>query len=513
MSMEYVLSYDLGTSGVKATLVDCSGVLCATEMETYPLYTPRESFAEQKPQDYWDAVCASTKRLLVNTGTPAASIIGIALCSQWKGIIALDQNDRVLHNSITWLDARATAQAKSMNRVLQVNYYKEKLFGFKPSSRLNAALGREILCAADYWPKLMWLREELPEVYAKTKTILECSSYVKWRATGKMSCDLTMHFTKSFNKSTQSFYDLILKLAKVDAGLFPDITETTDQVGEISVGAAEELGLQAGTPVFGGCGDIPGIAIGSASFAPGDTNVYFGSSGWLSSVVQCKEGFLSTSPFSKENDLLCFGFQGIGLAFDWALRQFYGNEYHTMGADVYGFIEKDLAGIPAGSAGLLATHWMYGERPPFFSDSARGAFVNLNGTHDRRHMLNAMMESICYSMKMSLTALIDGTRRDVPYINAVGGCAANDYWMQMLADVLGIAVNIPEHPRHAGAIGAAYCALIGLGKCRGFSEARERIKIEKTFLPRLEISSAHQKNFTAYSALHKTLKSTFVSLK
>jgi xylulokinase len=511
--MEYVIAYDLGTSGVKAVLVDTDGTVSGAAMETYPLHTPQESYAEQEPEDYWHAVCLATKRVLSETNTDPAQILGIAFCSQWKAIIPLDADGKLLHRGIIWLDARADEEAKQLNKFLQVSYFKENLLGFKPSSKLNAALGRNILCGADYWPKLMWYRAKMPELYAQTDVILECNSYVKWRATGEKAVDMTNHFTRSFSPSTQGLYNLILKLAKVDPEKFPPIVMPSDRVGGVTQSASAELGLPEGLPVFGGCSDIPAISIGSGCGELGDTHVYLGSSGWLASMVQCKEGFLSTSPFNKENDLLMFGFQAIGLAFDWAARNLYRSEYESLGSGVYELIEKECAAIAPGSDGLLANHWMYGERPPFFSDKARGAFANLTPAHTRAHMINAVMESVCYSMKMSLDALENGTRREIPAIHAVGGCAVNDSWMQTMADVLNIPVRVPAAPRHAGAVGTAYCVLIGLGRCKDFDEAKARIKMGKTFNPRKEATKAHEKNIAAYKKLHKSLSDIFSLLR
>lgn len=513
MCEKYVLSYDLGTSGVKASLVDFNGDLCGTEVETYPLYIPKEAWAEQEPEDYWRAVCLATKNVLKNNSIAAESIKGISFCTQWKGIIPLDEEKNVLHRSIIWLDSRAEKQAQHMNKVLQINYFKEKIAGFKPSSKLNAAMGRNIVCGADYWPKLMWLREELPEIYNKTKYILECNSYMKWRATDVMSVDMTNHFTKSFNKSSQSVYELMLNLGKVDAGLFPEITMPSDEIGYITEKAASEMGLCEGTPVFGGCGDIPAIAIGGGCSSLGDTHMYFGSSGWMASMVPCKEGFLSTSPFDKENDLLCLGSQAIGLAFDWAVDQFYNREKEEKGKSFYDFLQKELENVPAGSEGLLASHWIYGERPPFFGDDARGVFINIKGQHDRRYMLNAVMESVCYSMKLAVQALERGTKRKIEKVTAIGGGSLNDKWMQILADVLQIPVYVPQETRHCGALGAAYCALIGLGVFEDFSEAKKNIKIEKSFLPDKKNNAVYEKMFGQYKKLYPLMKDMFNKLK
>jgi xylulokinase len=359
----------------------------------------------------------------------------------------------------------------------------------------------------------MWYRENLPELYSKTKIILECNSYVKWRATGEMAVDMTNHFTKSFSSPTQGMYNLILKIAKVNPDLFPKIVMPTDRVGAVTARASADMGLPEGMPVFGGCGDIPAISVGSGCGEPYDTHAYLGSSGWLASMVRTKEGFLSTSPFDREHDLLMFGFQAIGLAYNWAIKQFYASEWESLGPGVYELVERECAGIPPGSGGALATHWMFGERPPFFSDRARGAFVGVNNTHTRAHMVNAVMESVCYSMRLSLDALRNGTRRDVRLIRAVGGCADSGHWMQMLADVLGVAVEVPYSPRHSGAIGTAYCALIGLGLCKDFGEAKSRIRIEKRFKPRAEAAQAYIKACSAYKKLYRALEEVCADLR
>ena len=512
MSQNYVLAYDLGTSGVKCSIVNYEGRIVAMDTESYPLYTPKEAWAEQEPEDYWNGICKATKNVLGKADVVPELIKGIAFSSQWKNIIPMDKDFNVLHRSILWLDARAGKQAKELNKVMQFNYFKEKFIGGKPSSKLNAALGRNVVCGADYWPKLKWLKDELPEVYEKTAVIMDCNTYVKWRATGNVVSDMTSHFTKSYSKGSQSTYDLILKLCKVDTALFPEIMETTGKAGELTEKAAEEMGLLPGIPVFGGCGDIPAISVGGGCTELGSTHAYFGSSGWLASMVKNEEGFLSVSPFSKEYDLLCFGLQAIGLSFDWTVNQLYHREKEELGEGIFAFLQEELKDIPAGSKGLLATHWIFGERPPFFGDDARGVFVNLHSQHDRRYMLNAMMESVCYSMKLGLDALEKGTGRKIEKINAVGGGTLNEHWMQILADVLQIPVCIPAETRHSGTIGTAYCALIGLGVCKDFSEAARRIEIVKTFTPNPENRETYETMLGQYKKLYKSMKPVFAVL-
>jgi len=317
---------------------------------------------------------------------------------------------------------------------------------------------------------------------------------------------MTGHFTKSFSKSSQGLYNMMLNLAKVDPGRFPDIIMPEDEAGLLSEAAARDLGLAPGTPVFGGCGDIPAVSIGSGCAETGDTHIYLGSSGWLASIVLSSEGFLSTSPFDLDRDVLCFGFQAIGLSFDWAISTFYPRERDELGDGVYAFLEQEVSSVAPGSDGLVATHWLYGERPPFFGDDVKGAFVGLNSAHGRGHMLRAVMESICYSMRMSLDALRSGTRREIPEVSVVGGCATSPTWMQMMSDVLGIRVKVPEKPRHAGTIGTASCALRGLGLVNDLADVKRLIVPESVYGPDPAATSAYEGPLAVYSRLYPALK-------
>lgn len=195
------------------------------------------------------------------------------------------------------------------------------------------------------------------------------------------------------------------------------------------------------------------------------------------------------------------------------MEQFYHKEKEELGKDIYPFLQQELKDVPAGSKGLIASHWIFGERPPFFGDDARGVFLNIGSQHDRRYMLNAMMESVCYSIKMALDALEDGTGRRVDVLHAIGGGTLNDHWMQMLSDVLQIPICIPTQTRHGGTVGTAYCALIGLGVFKSFDEIKERIEMERWFRPRKENKAVYEKMCAEYAKVYPLLKNTFQSLR
>ncbi len=491
MTNTYIAAYDVGTSGVKISLVDLECRVFATETAGYQLSVPAPGYAEQDPEDYWKAVVTVTKRVLSAKHLPPDRISGIVFCTQWKGIIPLDRRGKVLHYNIIWLDGRAGKQAAA----------------------LNEALGTDEYCDKDYWAKLLWYREERPELYAETDCFLEVNSYLKWKATGRKCVDLTNHFILSKDPGQQAKYDAFLGAAGIDKSLFPEMVLSTEVIGGLSKAAAVEMGLNEGTRVFGGCGDIPAIAIGSGCSKRGNTHIYLGSSGWLGASVPLGSGSAPelVSPFRSKEDLEIYAVQSVCMTFDWAIEQFYHREKEELGGEIYDRINREIGEILPGSEGLLAAPWLHGERPPL-SELAKAAFLNLSAVHDRRHFVRAVLESICYTMRWKLETLRQKSGAELKEIRVVGGGAKSDPWMQMMADVLQVPVEVPSGASHAGAIGTAYCAFVGMGLCRSFDEAREHITVAKRFEPCRDTREAYAKPYAAFLTLYSTLEPLFAML-
>ena len=492
MSRECVLAYDLGTSGVKAALVDLEGKLIGYAVSEYPLITPHAGWAEQDPENYWESVCKATKEAIEKCGQDPAGIKGLAISGQWKGIIPIDKDGKVMHNSIIWLDARAGDQAK----------------------RLNDHFGKEHFCAADYWPKVMWLRENEPEIYDRAVMILEANSFIKWKMTGEAAADYSNHFTKSFDPVIQDFYDDYLNFCNMDGSKFPRLVKSAELVGRMTKEASEALGgVPEGTPVFGGCNDIQAIAIGSGTSTPGGVHINMGSSGWVGFCRPHVFDDVYICPFDEKRDIYMYGLQSVGLSYKWTVNELFARDIEVLGGGVYDLIDENVAKIPAGSEGVFAMPWFYGERPPLFSAEARGCFLNMSGKTGRFHMTRAIMEGISCMLRMGAEYSRDN--KNLPYptkVSVVGGCTASDVWMQILADVMNVQVNVPYSPRHSGAIGTAYCALIGLGICRDFEDAANTIGIERSFTPDAETVKAYNDYFEVFRSIHGTLYPLFTKV-
>ena len=485
---KYVLAYDLGTSGVKGALITPEGEVAYTATASYPLYTSDGGIAEQAPEDYWQGVCDVTKAVLKVGNVAPEAVMGMALDTMWKGIIPVDEAGNVLHRSIIWLDSRSVDEA----------------------NLLNERFGEGTFTAADYWPKLFWLRRNRPDVFENAVTVFEVNSFIKWKATGVASVDEGNSFVRSTDPKLDDFYAEIMDFMDIPREKFPQVAPSCGLVGHVTEKASAELGLPAGVPVFGGTSDINAIAMGAGTAATGGVHIYFGSSGWIGYTLPHKFETLYFSPFDDKKDVTIMSSQAIGLSYNWALDRFYADEKQALGDGIFPFVDSQLKDIPARSEGVFATPWFFGERPPLFGRDARGNFLGLGATHDRRHMTRAVMEGVCYQLRMGAEYSANTMGRHLPAkVRAIGGGSRSALWMQMLADVLNVTIEVPAETRHAGAVGTAYCALVGLGLCDNIEDAARRVKIASTYTPDPEAVTAYNKGYRVFEKIYKTLEPLF----
>ena len=490
MIMEgYITSYDIGTSGVKVVLLDMEGNAAGIATAPYTLLTPQPDWAEQDPHEYWGQVCKVTHEVLKKTGIAPEMVKAVVFNTQWKAAIPVDAEGNILHNAVIWLDGRARKQAEEINQRLGKPGY---------------------LDGHDYWCRLLWYKEELPEIYEKAETFLEVNSFLRWCASGEKYVDLTNDFIHSYDPEIQAKYDEIIDAAGLDRSKFPPMILSTDKAGVISEKASKELGLCAGTPLFGGGGDIPGIAIGSgcAGFEKG--HIYLGSSGWFCLNYPKRRSDIGQLQLSmyKGVEMSAYSMQSVGMSLNWAIDKFYHKEKEEMGGRIFELINKEVAASEPGCRGLVATSWLHGERSPL-SENAGAVYFNLRSFHQRGDMIRAMMEAICYMLRWKIDSYIETTGKKPEMIRVVGGGSLSDPWMQAMADVLGVRIEVPKNPQHAGAVGGAYCALIGLGLVSGFEQADEKICAERVFTPRKEYEALYQRQFEVYKEIFPRTRDLF----
>ena len=420
------------------------------------------------------------------SGVDPNQIKGLSFGTLWKGIIPVSGN-KALCNSILWLDGRAEDQA----------------------ARINARFPQAGYSGFSYWPKLLWLRENKPQIVEKADWIMEVNTFLKWKATGVAATDVSNSFLRSFDPALDSYYRELMQFMDIPLEKIPPFVAATEQVGLVTKQAAKELGILPGIPVFGGCNDIQAVTIGAGCPQVGQVHAYFGSSGWLGFTV-AHTAMPATTPFDHSRDVQMAGMKAVGLSLNWIIRTLFSEQADALGSEIYEELNRRVVQVPAGSDGVFATPWLFGENPGVAGLDARCCFLNLSASHTRDHMARAMMEGVCYHLRQVTQMVCKG--KNLPYpkkISAVGGGSCSDVWMQIMADVMDVTVQVPDQPRHAGAIGTAYTALIGLGLCPDYESVSRQIRYSRCFTPNPENRQCYDRGFSVYQTLYTTLKPIF----
>ncbi|RGX55184.1 MULTISPECIES: xylulokinase [Anaerotruncus] len=502
--MDYILAYDFGTSGVKAALVDFDGNLLGDAERGYPLLTGPNGFAEQDPADYWKAVCAATKAVVKKVGIAEKDVVGMSFSTQGLGIIPIDAQGNILHNNISWIDSRARKQA----------------------DEINEKMGSQEFGATDVIPKYLWIKQNMPELYEKTAYFLDCTGYLNFMATGVICIDYSGKAPYHSHPEVAAHRLKQYEAAGLDTAKCPPLIPCTGFVGNLTEKAARELGVTTRVEVYMGVVDVTCAALGAGCCKEGDAHVYLGTSSWLTAIIgydrleNTGPGIWQLHCCDPTKQIYGGCIQSACMALNWAIDQFYHMEkilcetekmdYFTR-QNIFALVDREVDQVPAGSEGLLATPWLMGEGCPISDEKAKATFIGASTVHTRRHFLRAVMESICYSLRMEMDDYKQDVGRSLTKVNAIGGGAQSDPWLQMMADVLGVPVTRTKNCRHSGAIGSAAIVCIGMGVYK-MEEIDRFVQLERTFEPRKEQVAVYNKQYKIWKKLHPALKEIFAEL-
>jgi len=495
----YILSHDIGTSSDKAVLVDFDGEVVATCSEPYPTYYPQPAWVEQDPEDYWKAVCKTSKKILEENGIAKDEIKGIVFSTQAQGVIPVDQSGNVLYNNITWVDGRAQLQAEHIMK---------KVGGKK----LFTMLAGTPIMGKDCIAEITWLKEERPDIYEKTHLILDVNGYLKYKCTGRMVTELSGASSYGLDLKKKTWLS-VFPLVGIDMNRLPPLVSSTDIVGGLTEEAASESGLAAGTPVFGGCDDVQSAVVGSGMCRDGDVHIYLGTSAWVCATSKdadkFKHGAAAIQSADKEMNLIAGITESAGANIQWVCDQFFRHEKEQYGEGVFEFMDKVVQDIPPGSDHLICTPWMLGERCPVSSTTTRATLFNITMVHTREHLMRSVYEGIGYNLRW----ILENYQKDYGFscddFRIIGGGALDKGWMQIIADITGKSFSVVKDPRNAGAVGAAMVALIGLGHIKSFADTREFVKTETRYTPKFENKMIYDKLFKDYKEIYYSLDKAY----
>lgn len=482
------LGIDVGTGGSRAVLIDETGEISASEtVEHIPFATPEIGWAEQNPEDWWRASSKAIQKVLQNES--AENIAAIGLSGQMHGAVLLDENNKVLRPALIWCDQRTQKQCDELTEKIG----KQKLIELVS----NPALTNFTL------PKMLWVRENEPEIWEKVKTVMLPKDYVRFRLTGEKATDVADGSgTLLLDVQNRKWSDELLELIETDKSILPKLYESQEVSGEVSPKCAEETGLKIGTPVVAGAGDNAAGAIGMGLAKAGAVGVTIGTSGVVFAVTENPkidlQGRIHTLCHAIPETWHVTGVtQAAGLSFKWFRENFAKGES-------FDELVENASSIPAGSEGILWTPYLMGERTPHIDPDAKATLTGLSAKHTKAHVVRAILEGVAFSLRDSLEIY---KSLDIPLesIRLGGGGAKSPLWRQIQADIYGQAVEILEAEEGA-AFGAALLAGVGAGNWSSVEEAcGETIKIKERIEPNLEDQKILDEQYKSYGKIYSAL--------
>ena len=530
MSRKYVISYDIGTTGVKTCLfeIDKEITLISAAMEGYNLYTLPDGGAEQEPEEWWSAICATTKKVFSECSISPKQIEGISFCSQMQGLVLVDKDGKPVHRAFSYMDQRARKQLKEgiANGLKVAGANVTKLI---PSLLITGAAA---LSVKDPVWKYNWVRDNEPENFKRVYKWLDVKEYIICRMTGRFIMTRDSAFATllyDIRKGHEDWSKTMCKLLNVNPDHLAEIVECTDKVGGLTPEAAAELGLEVGTAVFGGGGDASLIGVGAGSVELGETHIYNGTSGWVStvvdkSVVDASSMIAAVLGADKGRYNYFAELETAGKCLEWVkdhlaldeigifLKKTHVAESPEMVyTNLYDYLSKVIDEIPAGSGGVIFTPWLHGNRCPFEDPNARGMFFNVSLDVGKTELIRSVIEGVCFHMRWFLETE-DKKIKTSNVIRFVGGGALSDVTCQILADITDRTVETVDSPQNVGAVGAAVIMAVGLGVLEDVSHAKRLIPAKKTFVPNPKNKAVYDRNYEIYKTLYKNNKDAFKAL-
>ena len=526
----YVIAYDIGTTGVKTCLFEVGDTLrlLAGEYEGYGLYILPGGGAEQDADEWWAAMAKSTRRLLEKTGTDPKSIAGISFCSQMQGLVLVDEAGCALRRPMSYMDQRGSREfAACQTHGLTISGV-NALMLLRSLRRTRAAS----TSVKDPLWKYKWVQQNEPEVYAKIHKWLDVEEYLIGRCTGQFvmtrdSAYSTFLYDSRPDKGCWS--RALCRMYGVEFDHLPRIIECTDVAGTLTARAAQDLGLAEGCPVYGGGGDATLIGVGAGCTEVGQTHIYSGTSGWVSTVIGRQKvdivSMIAGIVGAQAGKYNYFAeMETAGKCFEWVKEHLVLDEIgiylqktnvaesqESVYESLYDYMTDTIDAIPPGAGGVIFTPWLHGNRCPFEDPKAAGMFFNLRLDTGKTEMLRAVLEGICYHLRWMLECQ-DKKVKIASTLRFVGGGALSRVTCQILADVTGRTVETVADTKDVGAVGAAMLVAVGSGQIADLTQAAGLIRPAARYTPDPANQALYDRNYKVFKNLYAANKKNFAAL-
>ena len=506
--MAYVIGVDCGTSGTKTVLFDEKGTVISSVTIEYPMYQPKNGYAEQDPADWANAMINTIKAVMTKSGVNKEDVAGVGISGQMHGLVMLDKDNNVLRKSIIWCDQRTAAEVEEMNEKLG----REKLIKITANPALTGWTAAKIL----------WVKNNEPDIYEKCRHILLPKDYLRFILTGEYATEVSdASGMQLLDVPKRQWSDEVLEKLDIDKSLLAKVYESPEVTGTILPEIAAKTGLSTSTVVVGGAGDNAAAAVGTGVVEDGKAFTTIGTSG----VVFAHSSDISIDPKGRVHTFCCavpgaWHVMGVTQAAGYSLAWFQdniGTEYarkaKEQGCGAFDLINADVLKTPIGANRLIYLPYLNGERTPHLDANCRGVFFGLSSMHTTADMARAVMEGISYSLT-DCNDIIREMGINVTEMMACGGGAKNGVQRQMMADMFGCdvkTVTATEGP----ALGVAILAGVGAGIYDSVEAAcRKMIHTdpEKECHPDAAATKEYDKFHQLYKKLYDDLKDDYQTL-
>jgi len=502
----YLLGIDVGTTGTKSVIFDQSGRLVAKGYVEYPVSTPASGWAEQDPMTWWSATIESLKEAISKSSASTSNIACVGLSGQTNSPSFIDGEGNPLRPCIIWMDGRADPQSAQIRRRIG-------------EERVYKTTGVKVDPFYSYC-KIMWVKENQPEIYDKTKVILQPKDFIGFKLTGEHFLDKALASSSGLLDTMKGRYATkLLEDVGLDVEKLPKLVLSTDMVGNVTSKAADLTGLTKGTPVIAGSGDVMVNAVGCGAVKPGRA---YNKTATASDLVVCVDRPVFDSKFrmvSYAHTLpgmwLLVGGAGGGVCYRWFRDKFSQLEINlakSLNKNPYEIIDEGAEQVGPGSENLIFLPYLMGARSPIWDTRARGVYFGIGINHDRRHFARAIMEGIAYSVRHRMEIMEKELGVKIDEVTVVGGGARSALWRRIMADVYNKPIAFPSGEEQE-CLGAVILAGLGIGLYRDAVQAGdELVSIVDRLRPKKENLEKYSKLFKIYVDLYDQLKDSFQAL-
>lgn len=490
----YFIGIDLGTSACKMLLVDEKGMVINSVTEEYPVYYPHPSWSEQNPADWWNACVCGISKLTVDLDK--AEIKGIGVAGQMHGLVVLDKNDEIIRPAILWNDARTVKQVSYLNEVIG----KDKL------SKYTA----NIAFAGFTAPKLLWMKENEPEQFAKISKIMLPKDYIVYCLTGVHSSDYSdASGTLLLDVEHKCWSEKMCRICSISKNQLPKLYESYEKVSPIRKDIVDMLGLSEDTIVCAGAGDNAAAAVGTGTVGNASCNISVGTSGTV---------FISSNTFrvDSNNSLHSFvhadgGFHLMGCMLSAASCNKWWMEDILKTKD-FKSEQKAISFENLGKNHILFLPYLMGERSPINDTDARGMFIGMTMDSTRADMTQAVLEGVAFAMRDSFE-IAEKLSISVSRSSMCGGGSKSSIWKTIFSNILGIPIDIIK-TEQGPSYGAAMLAMVACGKYTDVHSAVDAlVNVTDTVYPDQQLTLRYEERYQEFKKIYPSVKKLFKELK